>query len=103
MRVNIGSASTHQSNNFLEERMNALRFGALGILVFASTAAMAAPKSTVITACYNKDSGRARIVKSAAECRRDEDFVTWNIEGPAGPAGAQGPAGPMGLQGPAGP
>jgi Phage Tail Collar Domain/Collagen triple helix repeat (20 copies) len=86
--------------------MRALKCFAASVLLLAGSAAMAAPKSTVIIACYNKETGRARIVNSAAECRRDENAISWNIEGPQGPAGAQGPVGPagaMGLQGPAGP
>jgi hypothetical protein len=73
-------------------------------LVFAPIVALAAPpKSSVIIACYNKETGHARIVNSIADCHRDENFVTWNIEGPPGPAGPQGVAGPAGPQGPAGP
>jgi hypothetical protein len=86
--------------------MKALKCLAASVLLLAGSAAMAAPKSTVIIACYNKETGRARIVNSAAECRRDENAISWNIEGPAGPQGLQGPAGPpgpIGLQGPAGP
>jgi hypothetical protein len=81
-------------------------------LLLAPAAAIAAPPppaSNVIIACYNVESGRARIVASTSDCERHERFVTWNIKGPAGPqgpAGLQGPAGPQGpagIQGPAGP
>jgi hypothetical protein len=85
--------------------MNYLRYAALCALVLGSTAAMAAPKPSVIIACYNKETGHARIVNSIADCHRDESFVVWNIQGPAGPAGPQGyagPPGPQGLIGPAG-
>ncbi len=79
--------------------------------LLASAAVLAAPPkpaSTVIIACYNAESGRARIVDSTNECERHERYVVWNItgpQGPAGPVGAQGPAGvpgPAGTQGPAG-
>jgi hypothetical protein len=83
--------------------MRYLKCFAASVLLLAGSAAMAAPKSTVIIACYSKETGRARIVNSAAECRRDENVISWNVEGPQGPVGEQGPAGPMGLQGPAGP
>jgi hypothetical protein len=80
---------------------------ALGLtLAFAATSALAAPtpsptpSTSVITACYNKDTGRARIVASVKDCRNDEDSLVWNVEGPAGP---QGPIGFTGPQGPAGP
>ena len=83
--------------------MRALKCFAASVLLLAGSMAMAAPKSTVIIACYNKETGRARIVNSVAECPRDENAISWNVEGPAGAQGLQGPAGPMGLQGPAGP
>ena len=54
-------------------------------LAIATTAAIAAPAPTVITACYNKENGRARIVESVKDCRHDEDSLVWNEEGPAGP------------------
>jgi Phage Tail Collar Domain/Collagen triple helix repeat (20 copies) len=79
--------------------MNCLRYAALSVLILGGTAAIAAPKPSVIIACYNKETGHARIVNSIADCHRDENFVTWNIQGPAGPAGAQGPAGPAGPKG----
>jgi Phage Tail Collar Domain/Collagen triple helix repeat (20 copies) len=85
--------------------MNCLRYAALSVLVLGSAAAMAAPKPSVIIACYNKQTGHARIVNSIADCHRDENVAVWNIQGPAGPAGPQGvagPAGPQGLAGPAG-
>jgi hypothetical protein len=63
---------------------------------------MAAPTPNTIYACYNKFTGLARIVNSAADCRYDEISLSWNIDGPAGPAGPEGPAGPTGATGPAG-
>jgi hypothetical protein len=82
---------------------------ALGFtLAFAATTALAAPSpsptptTSVITACYNKETGRARIVESVKDCHHDEDSLVWNVEGPAGPAGAAGPQGPVGLTGPQG-
>lgn len=72
-------------------------------LVLVGTAAMAAPTSTVVDACYRKESGSVRIVHSSFDCRRDEQFVSWNVEGPTGPAGPAGPPGVPGLPGQAGP
>jgi hypothetical protein len=69
----------------------------------SGTAALAAPKPAVIVACYNKLTGRARIVNAAFECLRDENVLTWNVEGPAGPPGPAGPIGLTGATGPAGP
>jgi hypothetical protein len=88
--------------------MNCLKYAALCALALGRVAAVAAPKPSVIIACYNKETGHARIVNSIVDCHRDENFVVWNIQGPAGPQGAagaagpQGPAGPAGAQGPAG-
>jgi hypothetical protein len=89
--------------------LSLLAAGTLTATLFAltGTAAMAAPPKTII-ACYNKVTGRARIVNAIADCHADEDFVTWNEKGPAGPEGPagapgpEGPAGPKGAQGPEG-
>jgi tail collar domain/collagen triple helix repeat protein len=83
--------------------MNCLKYAALCALVLGSTAVMAAPRPSVIIACYNKETGHARIVNSIADCHRDENFAVWNIQGPAGPTGPQGVAGPVGPQGLSGP
>jgi hypothetical protein len=89
----------------LEAPMHVQHSIALGLtLALAATAAVAAPAPTpttkIIIACYNKETGRARIVDSVKDCRHDEDSLVWNAEGPAGPAGPQGPQGPMGMTGP---
>jgi Phage Tail Collar Domain/Collagen triple helix repeat (20 copies) len=75
-------------------------------LLLASTATLAAtppPAPTVIIACYNVQNGRARIVQSTSDCTENENYVIWNIKGPAGPQGPQGSPGPIGATGPAGP
>jgi hypothetical protein len=64
--------------------------------------AMASPTTKVINACYDERNGLARIVDSQSQCRRDEQFLSWNEQGPAGPQGSAGPAGPSGPAGPAG-
>ena len=56
-------------------------------------------KADTIHACARKQDGRLRVVAGAANCKRGERAMQWNVEGPQGPAGAQGPAG---TQGPAG-
>ncbi len=73
-------------------------------LLLASAAAMAAPlpQSNVIIACYNNQTGKARIVSSIASCAQNESHVTWNIKGPAGPQGPAGPTGATGAKGPQG-
>lgn len=88
--------------------MNSIARLAIGASVSMSallsgTTALAAPKPAVIIACYNKETGLARIVNAAFECRRDENVLTWNVDGPAGPSGPAGPIGLTGATGPAGP
>jgi len=53
--------------------------------VLVGTAAISAPAATVIHACYNKASNGIRIVAAASDCRTNEQVVSWNEEGPAGP------------------
>src|SRR5208282_3340156 len=82
------------------------RLALLAVLLasfLVSTPAMAAPSSTTIDACSHMKSGLARIVHSSADCRRDELFISWNIQGPVGPTGPAGPTGKTGPAGPAGP
>ncbi|HEX8813457.1 MAG TPA: hypothetical protein VF742_15820, partial [Terracidiphilus sp.] len=85
--------------------MNVLKLFAISsVLTLVGTAIPAAAAGpNVIIACYNKETGRARIVNSVKDCRHDEDSVSWNIMGLQGPPGVQGPAGPKGAAGPQGP
>src|SRR5260221_5558560 len=85
-----------------------LRLAVLGIAVAAGAAGISyaitgsSTATTAISACYQKNTGQLRIVTSAADCNKSEQFIRWNVvgpAGPAGPAGAQGHAGPSGLQG----
>lgn len=66
------------------------------------TAAISASATTVIHACYMKTTGSIRIVPVVTDCHPNEQVVSWNEEGPAGPPGPAGPAGPKGATGPAG-
>ncbi|MFL5947257.1 MAG: lamin tail domain-containing protein [Gaiellaceae bacterium] len=74
-------------------------------LVLAAGAALAAERAPerkatgVINACFKKPGGRVRVVNSPGQCRRGEQAVSWNIQGPEGPRGATGPAGPAGPPG----
>ena len=82
--------------------------GALGlttvlVVVVAGTVAFAdIPDSGVVHACYDRDSGRVRIVDKTG-CADHERKITWNARGPEGPRGEAGPAGPRGERGLAGP
>ena len=77
--------------------------------------------TTVLNACVQKNSGNMRLVDSSDDCRKNENIVSWNVQGSAGPdgpqgepgqegpkgdpgePGSQGPEGPQGEPGPAGP
>ncbi len=71
----------------------------LGVSLFVTEAALAAPTSTQITACVNQTTLAVRIVPSPSQCVAGESVVSWAVTGPVGPTGATGPAGPMGLPG----
>jgi type VI secretion system secreted protein Hcp len=92
---------------------------AVAILVTAGAVAVASiPGSNgVITACWdhNNDTshfGTLRVIDPTIpasghsnyeySCLTNETQITWNQQGPVGPAGATGPAGPAGSTGPAG-
>jgi len=74
---------------------------AVGGGALASNAAPGAP-TNLFRACVHHHSGEIRLVDHKAECRRRERFLTWNAEGPAGPAGPPGPVGQTGATGPTG-
>jgi hypothetical protein len=94
--------------------MRIVLFGAL-VLALAGGAALAAQTTGhrrhggVVNACVQRKTGRVRVVAGPNACRRGEQALAWNIQGPAGPpgptgaAGADGPPGPAGAPGPSGP
>lgn len=53
----------------------------------------------VIQGCLNVHTGRLRVVEEDTVCRRNEEPISWNRQGPAGSAGAEGPAGAPGVTG----
>lgn len=72
----------------------------------------------VIHGCYEKSTGRLRVIEPSASCSNREVPIDWKRDGPAGaqgpqgipgeqgapgPAGATGPQGPTGADGPQGP
>src|SRR5690349_21817832 len=77
-------------------------------VVLAGGVAVAAPSGpdAVLTGCVDSTNGQLRVVDANTACRRAENRITWNQQGPAGAqgsAGAQGEAGPQGEPGPEGP
>jgi hypothetical protein len=75
----------------------------LACAVLVPVAMRAASTPGVLEACINPGNGGMRLVDSSTPCHNNEDRVSWNITGPAGPPGPTGPAGPTGATGPAGP
>ena len=74
-------------------------------LAVAAGAALAqdAGDPTVIHACKHPSGGWLRQVASAAQCRRREKPVSWNVQGPKGDKGDAGEAGAPGAPGTPGP
>ena len=71
-----------------------LLLAALG-LVLAAGAALAGQSTPqrakgVIFACAQKQGGRLRVVAGAGSCRRGEQPLAWNIQGPQGKRGPSG-------------
>jgi len=76
--------------------------GVLAFSLLASSAAMAAPVSSNVSACFNSSTGLVRIVASTSLCVGGEIGMSWAVTGAVGPIGPQGPAGTAGATGPAG-
>lgn len=77
---------------------------ALIVAVGVSVAGARKPANDgLIHACKSKYTGKLRAVSREGDCRRREQYLTWNIRGPKGEAGPQGPKGDQGEAGPAGP
>ena len=65
-----------------------------GFLALAGT-----PDNGVIYACYSKHTGDLRVVKSGANCSKQEIFLSWNAKGPQGKMGKAGAPGVPGTPG----
>jgi len=73
------------------------------VVVVAGAVAFAdIPDHGVVQACYDRESGRLRVVDNSG-CGAHERKITWNARGPEGPRGEVGPAGAKGAAGPQGP
>jgi hypothetical protein len=64
--------------------------------------ALAASSNKTITVCADKKTGLLYL-KTRGRCKRSQNRVSWNQQGPQGPQGLQGSQGATGLQGPTGP
>jgi Lamin Tail Domain len=73
---------------------------AMSVAAGAGLAASAGEEpSTMIHACKHPSGGWLRQVTEAAQCRRRETPVSWNIAGPKGDPGEPGAQGPKGDKG----
>jgi hypothetical protein len=79
---------------------------ALGVVALiagsAAGGSLAGASDGVIQACVHPKEG-LRIVSSADECKKFEQALAWNVQGPKGDPGEPGPAGAPGSQGQPGP
>jgi len=68
---------------------------------FLAASSPAAAQQT-LGACVNNQSGNMRLASGPSECRGQEVFVQWSVQGAQGPTGPTGPQGIPGVQGPTG-
>src|SRR3954449_13314314 len=89
-----------------------IRFAAVlavlvGVMVAPSLAAADSgpvPQGATLKGCYSKE--QLRLVASAADCKSNEAYITWNsqgLKGDTGATGAKGDTGATGATGAAGP
>ncbi len=76
-----------------------------GVVAAATAVASVPDQHGVITGCYSKTTGRLRVIDPSAgeTCTKNENQLTWNQQGPPGPAGPSGAPGAAGATGPSGP
>jgi hypothetical protein len=84
----------------------ALGLTTAAVVVAGAVAFADIPDAGAVHACYEKESGRVRVIDQHDHCAGDERHITWNERGAQGPRGEAGPAGirgERGAPGPAGP
>jgi hypothetical protein len=79
-----------------------MRYFVAALSLLLSPVALHAQAPVVIANCVSTTTGLGRYVYVGTTCKAGEDYVAWNMVGPAGPTGPTGPIGPTGPQGPAG-
>ena len=85
--------------------MRAALLVGVGLAVLVGTAGATPSVSTTggaIILCKNMTNGNLRAVATAADCRSSEVALSFDAQGPPGPAGPQGATGPQGPAGPQG-
>jgi type VI secretion system secreted protein Hcp len=80
-------------------KMGMLGAGGAIVLGAAAAGAQALLANNVIYACVDLGTGHLRVVDAGEKCRRGEQSLQWNKEGPQGAPGVQGVQGIAGLPG----
>jgi hypothetical protein len=73
--------------------------GWVAALVLAALVAAPQAGAATIYACVNKRTGAARLFASKPRCKRGQERLSWNTQGPAGKNGANGKNGATGKNG----
>jgi hypothetical protein len=79
--------------------------GVAAVLVLGvAGAAHSETDAAAVNGCVNKTTGALRILLDTDPkiCNSQETLLTWNVEGPQGPAGPKGNQGAQGVPGPQG-
>lgn len=116
--VSVATGSTEHARTGAKGRFFTRRFrrgkltmafaiSIVATVLLGTIAAAATPfnpvQNGIIYSCYSANNGRDfRLVdptNSKDGCKRNEQSLTWNQQGPAGPQGPQGLPGPQGLKG----
>lgn len=106
-----GAKSRFFTHRFRRGKLTmAFAISLVATVLLGTIAAAAAPfnpvQNGIIYSCYNANNGRDfRLVdptNAKDGCKRNEQSLTWNQQGPAGPQGPKGDKGDPGAQGPQG-
>ena len=84
--------------------MNTTRFAVMLGIATAGFLATPSPARAQLTlgACVNNNNGNLHLASGPSDCKGQEVFVQWNVQGVPGPTGPTGLQGPQGIQGPTG-
>src|SRR4051794_1580294 len=77
----------------------AVLLGAAGIGYALNTGSGAPTLTKKILACAKSPGGELRLVRAPSDCKPGEQFLSWNVVGPAGPPGPAGAKGAIGAAG----
>src|SRR5262245_35167679 len=108
MRTSRGHRGLQRSDHRLHRVLRgAAHLGGIAAILLTGWAgtsvavASGAEPTGIIQGCLNIHNGRLRVVEGDTVCRRNEELISWNQQGPAGAPGPAGSAGASGVSGPA--